>query len=415
MIPSPPAPSICILTGNHLCHNPRALKEALAFSEAGYNVTVLGAWTDARLKERDRALMASLPFEFRPVVDFTACPLARLARGLKSRAGQAAHQLMGYESSWQIGASSGSLERAARSTSADLYIAHSESAMVVADRLLGEGRRVGVDLEDWFSEDLLPEARSGRPIKLLRRLEGDLLRHGAYRTCTSRAMAEALAREYDCETPAVIYNAFAWSDRSTIDGQSMDRVNHNVPSVHWYSQTLGFGRGLEDLLAALPLLQHEAEIHLRGKPATGFKQWLATNLCKEWRERVFVHDLVPSDKLLSRIAEHDVGFAGEQKYCRSRDLTVTNKILHYLLGGLAVVASDTAGQREVAELAKGAVLLYPAADAKALAGQLDTLLSDSARLAGARAAALTAAQRTFCWERQVPNLIAAAKAGLSSD
>ena len=64
--------------------------------------------------------------------------------------------------------------------------------------------------------------------------------------------------------------------------------------------------------------------------------------------------------MLSRIAEHDIGFAGEQNYCRSRDLTVTNKILHYLLGGLAVIASDTAGQRQIAAQAGEAVRVYPA-------------------------------------------------------
>jgi len=46
--------------------------------------------------------------------------------------------------------------------------------------------------------------------------------------------------------------------------------------------------------------------------------------------------------LLSRIAEHDIGFAGEMKHCRSRDLTVTNKILQYLLAGIAVVAGNMA-------------------------------------------------------------------------
>ena len=33
--------SICILTGNHLCHNPRIIKEASALSDAGFKVEVL--------------------------------------------------------------------------------------------------------------------------------------------------------------------------------------------------------------------------------------------------------------------------------------------------------------------------------------------------------------------------------------
>ena len=112
-------------------------------------------------------------------------------------------------------------------------------------------------------------------------------------------------------------------------------------SIHWYSQTIGPGRGLEDLLAALPHLEHVAEVHLRGQPVVDFNAWLSVRVPQAWRHRVFVHSLVPNEQLLSRIAEHDIGFAGEMKYCKSRDLTITNKILHYLLAGLAVVASDT--------------------------------------------------------------------------
>ena len=37
-----------------------------------------------------------------------------------------------------------------------------------------------VDLEDWFSEDLLPEARRHRPLRLLRSLERELLSRGAF-------------------------------------------------------------------------------------------------------------------------------------------------------------------------------------------------------------------------------------------
>src|SRR5262249_32781020 len=151
---------------------------------------------------------------------------------------------------------------------------------------------------------------------------------------------------------------FQWSERSRIDGVLKDRRNLHIPSIHWFSQTLGPGRGLEKLLAALPLVQHAAEIHLRGNPAAGFETWLRDRVPENWRERIFFHGLVSNEELLSRIAEHDIGFAGEGTYCRSRDLTVTNKILHYLLGGLVVVASDTTGQREVASQTPEAVMLY---------------------------------------------------------
>lgn len=319
---------------------------------------------------------------------------------------------LGLENRRQLGGSSDDLLRAAKAVAAELYLVHLEAALWVGSELISLERAVGVDFEDWYSEDLLPEARKRRPIKLLKSLERRALSKGAFATCTSRAMAEALALEYRCEAPVVIYNAFPWSDRETIDGLIKDRNNPQLRSLHWYSQTLGRGRGLEDLIAALPLLESDLEIHLRGKPTPDFRELLA-KVPATWRNRVFVHDLVSNDELLSRVAEHDIGFAGEQKYCRSRDLTVTNKILHYLLAGLAVVASDTSGQREVADQAKGAVLIYRAGEPGDLASQLNELLSAPNALEKAKEAALAAARRTFCWEQQAPKLLGDVEAAMA--
>jgi glycosyltransferase involved in cell wall biosynthesis len=402
--------NIVILTGSHLSHNPRAFKEATALAEAGYDVEVLGAWTDGELAAQDRILLRSCRFRFTPVIDFTTASLSvelrRAACQARVKAGHVAFRFAGLQNKWQLGRSVAALGRACRTRKADLFIAHSEPALAVAEDLMKAGHRVGVDMEDWFSEDLLPEASGSRPLRLLKRLEQDLLRHGAHAASTSRAMSRALAEEYECRAPVTVYNAFPWEDRNGLDGQRKDRRREggNI-SLHWYSQTLGPGRGLEDLFAALGAIDANVEIHLRGKPTSNFRDWLSRSIPKSSASRIFVHDLVPPNELLSRIAEHDIGFAGEMNFCRSRELTVTNKILHYLLAGLAVVASDTTGQREVAAQTGGAVLLYPSGDARALAARLNSLLRSPNELQRAKAAALTAAQDVFCWERQKMRLV----------
>jgi glycosyltransferase involved in cell wall biosynthesis len=311
------------------------------------------------------------------------------------------------ENAWQLGPAVVELAKQARKAKADYYIAHLEQGAWVGARLHRSGSRVGIDMEDWYSEDLPLEARKSRPLRLLRDLERELLTTGAHATCPSLAMSDALAREFGCPQPTVVYNAFPWSDRESMDGLLKDRRNRRLQSIHWFSQTLGHGRGLEDLVAALPLLKHEAEIHLRGKPVSGFDNWLAHCVPEVWRGRIKVEGLVSNAELLSRIAEHDIGFAGETPLIRNKDLTVSNKILHYLLAGLAVVASETAGQREVARQAPGGVFLYPSGDAHALAACLNTLLGSTDALRKAKGAALAAAERTFCWERQEKSLLEA--------
>jgi len=407
--------SVVLLTGNHLCHNPRALKEADTLAEAGHAVQILGAWTDRELAVRDRTLMETRRWTFTPAIDLTGrrTTARSLWVRLRSWLGRKAAAGLGLENHWQLGYCAPELLRAARKSGAALFIAHSEQALWVCGRLLDTGHRVGVDMEDWFSEDLPPAARKGRAVNLLQTLERRLLNEGRHCTCPSRAMSLALAAEYGCRPPLVIYNAFAASDRAAIDGQIRDRRNRNVPSIHWYSQTIGPGRGLEDLFTALAHIDAEVEVHLRGRLAQGADQWLAQMLRPEWQDRIFVHALATNSELLSRIAEHDIGIAAERDDCRSRDLTVTNKVLQYLLAGLAVVASDTAGQREIAARAPGAVHLYPRGDARALGHLINRLLGDPAQLASAKQSAVAAASQTFHWERFAPELVRSVRAALA--
>lgn len=403
---------IAILTGNHLCNNPRAMKEAAALAAAGHRVTVFGAWLDPALKARDRALAEAAAYEFRAVIDGTVS--GNLAPRIRSKLGSMSHRVMGRENRWQLGYAYPHLRRAAFAANADLYIAHSEQALAVCAELLGAGRRAGVDMEDWFSQDLPEEARRGRPVAMLGQMERLLLQKGAPRFCTSRAMSAELASVYGCAPPTVIYNSFPWRDRKTLDGKLKDRKDRSRPSIHWYSQTLGPGRGLEILLQALADVPHDGEIHLRGTLASGFGDLLRTHAPAPWRERIFVHPVVQNDELLSRIAEHDIGFAGELPYCRNKDLTVSNKMFHYLLAGLAIVASGTAGQREIAEKAPGAVSIYKPDDPSALARQLCTLLQSPEMLAAAKSAALRAAEDTFCWEKQEQTLAGSVSAALDA-
>jgi len=78
-----------------------------------------------------------------------------------------------------------------------------------------------------------------------------------------------------------------------------------------------------------------------------------------------------------------------------------------------VVASATAGQREVAVQAPGAVTLYEPGNARSLAAALDDLLQSPEKLASAKLAALQAAQQTFSWEKQEPVLRDAVSAALA--
>jgi len=400
---------IGILTGASLAWNPRALKEAGSLARAGFDVVVYGASMNREQERIDRQLAKECGFSFQSVVptdgDRLKTRISLTWKRMRTRLGRDSNRFFRVENSWQLGPGVVELLKEATAADADYYVAHLEQGAWAGVQLRRAGFRVGIDMEDWYSEDLPLASRGLRPLRLLRNLEKELLTGEMHATCPSRAMSEALVREFGCRGPAVVYNAFPWSDRESIDGRSKDRLDHNLPSIHWFSQTIGCDRGLDDLLTALPLLKHKAQVHLRGKVTDEIRVWLKSRVPESWRQRVVIHEAVPNSELLSRISEHDIGLASEIPGIRNKDLTVSNKILYYLLGGLAVLASDTAGQREVATQAPGAIFVYPSGDASALALNLDNLLASKNALAEAKRCSLDAARRTFCWERQEGTLL----------
>jgi glycosyltransferase involved in cell wall biosynthesis len=74
-------------------------------------------------------------------------------------------------------------------------------------------------------------------------------------------------------------------------------------------------------------------------------------------------------------------------------------MFQYLQSGLAVLASETAGQREVAALAGSAVHLFRADDTEDLATKLGELTHNTALLREGRERARFAAQE-LCWEKE---------------
>ena len=397
---------ILILIGAHLSTAPRAQKEAATLAEVGHEVTVGGFWSNPMQVARDQILLATAPYQFYPIVDFqpqhrwvnlNVRIQSRLARELFKRFGLFTPNLIGILPEKML--------KYVRQFKADLTIVHAEAGLWVGSKLLAEGFRVGVDFEDWFAEDLLPEARRERPISVIQSLEKELAQRCTYCLTTSESLAAGLATAYQAPELTVIYNVFPWAERQHLDGQIRDRHNLAMPSLHWFSQTLGQGRGLEVLFAALSEINQPLELHLRGHYPETSRQWLEPQIPQSWRDRVFIHPTVPNHELLSRIAEHDIGLALETPFCHSRDLTITNKLFQYLQAGLAVIATETRGQKEVLTNYPQAGILIPSDDPSALAAAITQLVDHPAKLAAMKQAALMATQEKYNWESQKPLLI----------
>ena len=173
-------------------------------------------------------------------------------------------------------------------------------------------------------------------------------------------------------------------------------------SIHWFSQTVGPGRGLEALFQALDGLEGNWELHLRGN-LKGYEGWLERVCPTSVKGKMKVHGLVQNEELPSRIAEHDIGFAGELGEPPSRNLTITNKFFQYLQAGLAVVANGTAGQKEAVNQTGGAALPFPNGKVPILRKLLQSLILNKTDLQEHRRMAWEAGER-LCWEKEVLRL-----------
>ncbi len=397
--------NVLILTSAHLCRNPRVVKEAATLGAAGYDVTVMSVSVQSRFARMDHELMRGMPFKLQ-VIDYAADTAAARTTGFLQRAATwtARHLCakLGIETAQTLGPAS-ALLRVARAFPADLTIVHTEIPIWAAQFLMQDGRRVAVDVEDWYSEDLLYADRRSRPLQLLRQAEEFALRNACYISATAQSMADALARAYRCSPPIVIRNSFPLQSRSRGDAP----VASGAPSLIWFSQTVGPGRGLELFLAAWARTSHPSQVYFLGDERPGYRQKLLSRLPAARRDSVhFIPPVTPAE-LPFKLAEFDIGLALEPHWPRNRDITITNKILQYMNAGLAIIATDTAGQQEVLQAAPDCGLLVTAHETTEFALKLDALLGDRTKLRAAQLAARAAAVRDFCWERETPVLLGA--------
>lgn len=384
--------TVLLLIGGHLATAPRPQKEARALRDAGARVLIRGTWWNPTLAEEDLELADALGVNYAPVVDL------RERRGTLLRARQwLGRELLartGIPSGRAFGIGAPELLAEARRLRADLTMLHCEAALWAGVRLLDQGLRVGVDFEDWFSRDR-PEAD---PLaRALRPLERRLLKEAAVCFAPTRCMAVALAKDAGTSRiPVVIPNCFPAEDIPAAEAGPKDPREPGTVSFHWFSQTIGPGRGLETLAAALPRLQGPWRLALRGVLGA-HREWFERTFPAELRGRIQVLEPVPNRELLSRTMSHDVGLALEEPYNPNKDLTASNKLFEYFRAGLAVIATRTQGQMEVMAECTRAGMLVPPENKEALASAMQQFIDQPMRLKTCRHSSGFAGRGRWDW------------------
>lgn len=397
-------PHLLILIGGHLSLGPRPQKEAAAAVAAGFRVSIRGNWWDQKLAEEDQRLAQEIGLDFQPLLDLRSG--SDFSLRLKQRLARDLFRFTRIPTARSFGNGGPEMLAEAAKLKPDLIMVHSEAGLWAGSQLLKKGHPVGVDFEDWFSEDLPEADRKGRPIKALKKLENHLLQNARPRFATTTAMATALAKAaHLTDLPLTIPNAFPWS-------KAPQHQDHLPPlKLYWFSQTLGPKRGLEELAQSLEGLRGNWQLHLLGA-LRHYEGWFESTFQKI-RPHVRVIAPVSNAELPAVTAQFDLGLALEIPHCQNRDLTATNKIFEYLRCGLGVIATDTSGQKEIMAACPDAGTIVPAFAPDALRTAIQSYLDAPEKITSAKKAALHAAEHHWAWEKFAPLVGSALKAALA--
>ena len=398
---------IVILTGQHLVANPRVWKEANTLYQNGYRVTILTTFYDAAKLAADQQLL--LPgVVYKAGVNMITGQAnffertmprvwRRVAMLVKKLSGADSVHLLMYSPAQQL--------KNALAEQADLYIAHQEAGLLIGTELIELEKKVAFDIEDWYSRDYINEFR---PVALLKRKEALAAEKGAYISCPSNAMANALADAYSMKRkPTVLYTGFSITENEKLGFTTTLLPN----SIVWFSQVVGPHRGLETLIEALNFINHPLELHLLGEIVQGYDEVL-NSLLKKKHLLVF-HKPVAHAQLLPFLHQFKVGLAIEKTKPDSRNTTVTNKILQYLQAGNFVVATSTLGQKEIANEFIHQIILVDEYQPKAWADAIVALLSRVMPADGT-----TTFQKfsdSYAWQAQEQKLIAIVKQAIEAE
>ena len=396
--------NVCLVTTGHLSTNPRLVKEADALHEAGYAVRVVACefmpWARAAdAAFHDRPWPVEL-VRFGALADGVAGRWTRLryhaARAAAARVGPTrAPDVLLERAAHYV---TPDLRRAAASAPADVFIAHNLGALPAAASAARHWRaRLGFDAEDFHRGELAITPATAPQRALVGAIEQRYMPYCHYVTAASDGIADAYVRAIGIPRPTTVLNVFPHADlHAAVEPASLaNEVPRGARSLHWFSQTIGPGRGLEDAVRALARLPPDVLLSLRGGWAEGYQdqlRGLAEALGVGRRVRVLAH--CPPNEVVRRAAEHDVGLALEVGLTVNRDVCVTNKIFTYLLAGLPVAASATTGQRAICAEIPRATQLYDPGDAEGLARAATSLLGAEAR------AAAEAARGRYVWDAE---------------
>jgi len=384
--------------------NPRLVKEADTLAANGYEVTVLYSFWNDWGTRFDKLLLPTKNWkaiciggdpEHKPLVYFISKVIHKAARIINKKTnGRRFTELAPARTAYFM-------IRDAKKYKADIYIGHNLGALPATVKAAQVNQKpCGFDAEDFHRNEVGNNAND-TDVLIRTNIEEKYFPELDYLSASSPLIASAYRKLFTSLNPTTVLNVFP-SDKRV----SQPENNNGPIKLFWFSQTIGHGRGLEEVIKALEQFDDgEFELHLLGQPDPAF------NINQ--KTRIHFYEPIPSDEVINFASQFDIGLAVETGTPLNRDICLTNKIFTYIQAGLCIIASDTSAQVQLMSEYPDIGKIYQKNNPQSLADVLTYYQQHKDELSQARSNAFDAAKDKLNWETEGKNFLTLVEQTLS--
>jgi glycosyltransferase involved in cell wall biosynthesis len=398
---------ILLISSGQPSANPRLIKEALTYADAGYRVSVvycpLSQWADVH----DLELFNRYPSikwicaGYHPVRNrffYLFCRLRQKLYDFLFKVGFQ-HSFVAVRS---MGLFTQELQSTAERIKSDICIGHNLNALPA---VIAAAEKSGVpavfDFEDFHRGEDTQNSLHWRKVKIV---EDHYVPKLLYATSASSLIQYAYSELYPSLKIKTINNCFPLRYAQ----KEIKQVKSGVLKLFWFSQFVGKKRGLETVIEAIGLTGNRGvSLTLLGNCSENMRKYFEEVAHSNGLNKSQLQILPPvAESDISQIAkEHNLGLACEVPHVLNRELCLTNKIFFYLLTGNAILFTDTKAQLSFFTDYPEIGSIYHHNDAKQLAFILSQYLQDPGKLEKQQASALMLGKQRFNWEIEQEQLL----------
>jgi len=397
---------IVLISAGQPSTNPRLVKEAICLHCAGYSVTVFysfwALWADKpdiEIKKENPGINW---------VRIGGHPKEETFKYLISRFGFKIFRLFSkflpleFIKANAINRTSYAINKKVRMAKASLYIAHGLGVLPATIKAAQKNNaKAGIDFEDHYSGQWEENSENYKAYKWI---EDKFIPEVSFCTAASPLIAAKYKNDYPYLTPVTINNVF-----SKIHLQSSLRQHNqdDTLKLFWFSQTVGKGRGVEEVIEAMGKLKINVSLTVLGSCDIEMKTELLhfANENEVNEVQISFLDPVSPVEIFSIASRHHIGLALESENTINRDICLTNKIFTYLLSGLAVIATDTSAQKLFLETHNGIGYYFQKGNVSHFAELILNYQNNPDLLQQHRANALKLAAEKVNWEKEQKKII----------